>query len=191
MFAPALHPAMKSVAPIRKELGFRTIFNLLGPLVNPAGATHQVVGVFDEKYLMPVAQAARALGTNQVMVVHNSSGIDEVAPIGSNAVVAIQGERLTTLSIVASDCGMAECLLSDLAGGDSVVNAAITRRIFDGVGGPPSDVVAMNAALAFLLSCRVNDMRAGVKMAREIISSGAARAKLEQFVEHTRSCNDA
>ena len=191
MFAPALHPAMKTVAPVRKELGFRTIFNLLGPLCNPAGATHQVIGVFDDKYLLPVADAARALGISQVMVVHNECGIDELAPIGQNYVASVRDGKLGEFSISASNCGLKECSLSDLAGRDAETNAAISREIFEGVPGPKSDVVAMNAGLAFLLAGKVTDMAAGVQLARELITGGKAKAKLEQFIQYTRSCAHA
>jgi anthranilate phosphoribosyltransferase len=191
MFAPSLHPAMKTVAPIRKELGFRTIFNLLGPLVNPARTTHQVIGVFDQSYLLPMAHAAQALGINHVMVVHNSGGIDELAPTGQNHVASICGGELKSFSIGASDCGLAECSLSDLSGGDAETNAAIARSIFDGFPGPKSDVVAMNAGLAFLLAGKTTSMTDGVAYAKEIIDNGAAKAKLEQFIAYTRSCAHA
>lgn len=191
MFAPSLHPAMKSVAPVRKELGFRTIFNLLGPLVNPAGATHQVIGVFDQSYLLPIAHAARALGISHVMVVHNSAGIDELAPIGLSHVVSICGDQLRSFSVSSADCGLEDCHLADLAGGSATTNADIARQIFSGHSGPTSDVVVMNAGLAFLLAGKVADMKEGVAFAREMINSGAAKAKLDQFIEYTRSCGHA
>ncbi len=191
MFAPNLHPAMKAVAPIRKELGFRTIFNLLGPLANPAGATHQIIGVFDERYLLPVAATAHALGIEGVMVVHNMTGIDELAPIGENRIAVFRHGRPEILAITASDCGIQECSLDELAGGNSVDNARITRAILAGETGARRDTVAMNAGLAFVVAGRSLSLKEGVEQAQFLITSGKAAAKLEEFVEYTRGFDHA
>ncbi|MBI5267975.1 MAG: anthranilate phosphoribosyltransferase [candidate division Zixibacteria bacterium] len=191
MFAPRLHPAMKHVAPVRKELGFRTIFNLLGPLCNPAGATHQIIGVFHPDYLAPMARAAGDLGTPGTMVVHNMTGIDELAPLGENRVATYRDGEVELTSISAVDCGLNDCARSDLAGGDAAENARITRDIFEGRSGAKSDTVAMNAGLAFLNAGVVPNLKVGVQFARDLMAGGKAKTKLDEFISYTRSQGNA
>jgi len=186
MFAPLLHPAMKEVAPIRKELGFRTVFNLLGPLTNPAFATHQVIGVFDPFYTEIFAEVAHALGVERVYVVHNESNIDELATTGSNKVSTMGENGVETFTIEPEDFGFKRCRIEDLAGGSAEDNAAITRATFDGQTGPGYDTVVLNAALGFLAAGRVTVLEDGIKLAMATIDSGKAREKLEEFVEGTR-----
>lgn len=186
MFAPLLHPAMKEVAPIRKELGFRTVFNLLGPLTNPAFATHQVIGVFDPFYTELIAEVADALGVEKVFVVHNESNIDELAPTGANQVSTIENGAVVTTTVRPEDVGLERCPVAALAGGSAEDNAGITRRILRAEHGPAFDTVVFNAGLGFLAFKKVPTLHAGVQMAIEMIESGLAKDKLAEFVEQTR-----
>lgn len=186
MFAPLLHPAMKEVAPIRKELGFRTVFNLLGPLTNPAFATHQVIGVFDPLYTELMAEVADALGVRKVFVVHNESNIDELAPTGATQVSTVVDGAVVTFTVEPEDVGLERCPVAALAGGSAEDNAAITRRILGGEHGPAFDTVAFNAGLGFLAFGEVQTLREGVERAIATIESGKARDKLAEFVEQTR-----
>ena len=191
MFAPLLHPAMKEVAPIRKELGFRTVFNLLGPLTNPAFATHQVIGVFDPFYTEIFADVASALGVQKVYVVHNESKIDELATTGTNKVSTMGDNGVETFTIEPEDFGFTRCSLEDLAGGSAEDNAAITRAILRGESGPAYDTVVLNAALGFLAAGRVPVLEDGIKLAMATIDSGKAAEKLESFVAYTRRFESA
>lgn len=185
MFAPLLHPAMKAVAPVRRELGFRTLFNLLGPLTNPAFATHQVIGVFDANYTEIMAEAASSLGVKRAFVVHNSAGLDELATTGINKVSIHENGSLYTYSINPTEYGCLECTPEDLAGGTAEDNASITLDILRGTGGPALDTVVMNAALGFVAVDRVSSFREGLSLARETIHTGRALDKLNEFVEYT------
>lgn len=191
MFAPLLHPAMREVAPIRKELGFRTVFNLLGPLTNPAFATHQVIGVFDPFYTEIFADVASALGVKKVYVVHNESRIDELATTGTNKVSTMGDNGVETFTIEPEDFGFTRCRIEDLAGGRAEDNAAITREIFAGIHGAGFDTVVLNAALGFLAAGRVSVLEDGVKLAMATIESGKAQEKLDQFVSYTRRFESA
>jgi anthranilate phosphoribosyltransferase len=191
MFAPLLHPAMKAVAPVRKQLGFRTIFNLLGPLTNPAFATHQVIGVFDPNYLEPIARVGSALGLRRVYVVHNGSGIDELAPTGRNIVATASGGSVHSFEIEHGALGIPHCSLEDLEGGSAEENAEITRKVLSGVPGAALDTVVLNAAAGLLAGEKVETLQEGVATARETIESGRATAKLREFIEATRRFADA
>lgn len=185
MFAPLLHPAMKAVAPVRRELGFRTLFNLLGPLTNPAFATHQVVGVFDPAYTEIVAEAAASLGGKRAYAVHNEIGIDELATTGLNRVSIFEDGELRTFTIDPTEFGFGVCRPQDLAGGAAHDNAAITLDVLGGIAGPALDTVVMNAALGFVAVELVSSFREGLSLAKNTIKDGRALRKLNEFVDYT------
>ncbi|MBD3401906.1 anthranilate phosphoribosyltransferase [candidate division GN15 bacterium] len=191
MFAPHLHPAMKAVGPVRKELGFRTIFNMLGPLTNPAGATHQVIGVFAADCVAVMARAAAELGAHNVFVVHNECGLDELATCGVSCVVQVTNGTVRTFEVIPEEHRLARCDITDLAGGDPVTNAEITRRIFDGEPGPAANTVILNAALGLVCAEAANSLDDGIALARETIAGGRARQKLSEFIAFTNEASRA
>lgn len=183
LFAPVYHSSMKHAAPVRKEIGVRTIFNILGPLVNPAGATIQLMGVYDEKLAAPLAQVMANLGVKRGMVLHGMDGLDEATLTTETQVVEIDNGRLTTYSITPQDLGLVQCAKEDLIGGNASENAKITRRILDGKErGPKREVVLLNAGLALYLAGKAETMADGITMAGEIIDSGKGLKLLEDFV---------
>lgn len=187
MFAPAFHPAMKHAMPVRRELGVRTVFNLLGPLTNPAGANAQVIGVFSDKMVDVIAQVLVRLGTRHSMVVHGA-GHDEITLFGNTHVVDIVDGQLRRSVLTPADFGFKRHAASALRGGDKEENAGILRRIFSGEAGPQRDAVVANAAAAILVASRAAGHRdvKTLKQARGIaeysIDSGAAKEKLEKLV---------
>ncbi len=191
LFAPSLHPAMKQVAPIRGELAFRSIFNLLGPLTNPARATHQLIGVFAEEYVVKLAGAAGELGLEKVMVVYNKSGLDELSTAGENIICLFEDGQLSKVELSLSDLGLAPCNVKDLAGGEAVDNATITRDIFGGASGPMRDTVLLNAAAGLTLVGKADDFKEGLKIASDAIDSGDVTKMLDSFVEFTQSFDNA
>jgi anthranilate phosphoribosyltransferase len=191
MFAPLLHPAMKAVAPIRKELGFRTVFNLLGPLTNPAFATHQVIGVYDPELTEPIAEVATALGVKRICVVHNKSGLDELAPTGTNRVSTMNKGKASTEVIVPELLDLPKCSVGDLSGGDAVENARITRAIFSGENGARYNTVVLNAGLGLVVGEKAESITEGMRLAVALIDSGAALAKLDEFVAYTNQVSHA
>ena len=191
LFAPNLHPAMKNVAPIRKELGFRTIFNLLGPLTNPASATHQLIGVFDGKYVPTVAAAARSLGVKRIMVVYNQCRIDELTTAAINEVCFASNGNSENMLIDPSEFGFNKCTIEELGGGTSDENAAITLEILQGQKGPMRDTVILNAAAALMVAESAGSIKDGIKMAGEAIDSGRAQKKLESFIQFTNGFENA
>lgn len=182
MFAPIYHASMKHAAPVRREMGVRTIFNVLGPLSNPAGATMQLMGVYDRKLVEPLAQVLANLGVVRGVAVSGSEGMDEVTLTGPTHVCEIRFSELTSYDITPEQFGFSCCRLEDLMGGTPGENAQITRDILNGKErGPRRDVVILNAALALYLgidNCSVSEC---VKMAEDLIDSGKAAAKLEEF----------
>jgi anthranilate phosphoribosyltransferase len=182
MFAQLYHVSMKYAAPVRKEMGVRTIFNVLGPLANPAGATMQLMGVYDRKLVEPLAQVLSNLGVVRGLAVCGSDGMDEVTLTGETHVCEIRNGELTTYDINPEQFGFSRCKLEDLAGGSPEENAQITVDILTGKErGPKRDVVILNSAMALYLgidNCTVFEC---IKMAKDIIDSGKAVAKLEQF----------
>ena len=187
LFAPRHHAAMKYAAPVRRELGLRTIFNLLGPLSNPASATHQVVGVYDPAHIEQLAWALGALGVTAAWVVHGYGGLDEISPAGPTRVAElVEGEvRVTELS--PADFGLPEVPLEALRGGDSERNATIIREVLSGEESPARIAVLLNAAAALRVTGVGEDPRSAAERAAEAIDSGAARATLERWAEFTRS----
>ena len=182
LFAPNLHPAMKHAMPARRELGVRTVFNLLGPLTNPAGARRQLLGVFDAGLCAPLAQVLAGLGAEKAFVVHGEGGFDEVSLSGPTHVAALADGAVRTFIFHPRDVGLEPCRAEDLRGGDAAVNAAIIRDILDGATGPQADVVALNAAFVAVLADLAADVPAGLALARGVLADGSARRVLEDLV---------
>lgn len=184
LFAPAHHSAMRHVSPIRAELGFRTIFNLLGPLTNPAGAERQVIGVYAERWVKPLAEALGALGSERAWVVHGS-GLDEMTTTGETAVAELRDGKVRLFTVTPEAVGLRRAALADLTGGSPADNAAALRRLLAGEPGAYRDIVALNAAAAFLVSETVETLREGVELAGAILDDGRAQAALDRLVEAT------
>lgn len=182
MFAPAHHAAMRHVAPVRKALGTRTIFNLLGPLANPAGTKYQIVGVFAEQWVEPIANVLGLLGVERAWVVHGSDGLDELTTTGISHVAAIDRGRVSTFTVSPKNAGLPEAKLSDLTGGDAAENAAHIRAMLQGNRGPLRDVVLLNAGAALMVAGKAESLREGVALAAESIDTGRARGVLEALV---------
>jgi anthranilate phosphoribosyltransferase len=182
LYAPAMHPALKRVQPVRRALGFRTIFNLAGPLANPAGAKAQVVGVFTGLSL--VAASLAMLGVRHAFVVHGRDGLDELSLNGVSDVAEVREHTVRNFSVEASDTGLQAAPLSALTGGDAQANAAMIVKILEGEPGPARDVVLLNAAAAIVIAGRANDFAGGVRCAAAAIDSGAGLrllARLRDF----------
>ena len=190
LFAPTFHPAMRRVQPLRRTLGFRTVFNILGPLANPAGACRQVVGVFAAEMVPLLAEAMRLLGVEHGLVVHGQSapeasaaGIDELSLSGDSVWSELRAGRVTEHVLKLSDVVLPAAPLSALAGGDAQQNAALLTEIFAGQRGPRRDIVVLNAAAALMVAGLAADLRAGMARAAEAIDSGAARRTLAALAE--------
>jgi anthranilate phosphoribosyltransferase len=187
LFAPSHHAAMKYAASVRRELGLRTIFNLLGPLSNPASATHQVMGVYDSAHIEQLAWALGALGLTAAWVVHGHGGLDEISPAGPTRVAELVEGEVRVTEISPSDFGLPEVPLEALRGGDAQRNATIIREVFSGEKSPARVAVLLNAAAALRVAGAAEDTRAAAEQAAEVIDSGAARETLERWAEFTRS----
>lgn len=181
LFAPRLHPAFKAVAGIRRELGVRTVFNLLGPLANPAGARYQVLGVYEPRWVPVIGGVLAALGAVRAFVVHGE-GLDEIAVTGMTHVCEVNGPATERYAITPEDLGLARHPEAALAGGDATRNAAIVRDVLGGQAGAPRDAVLANAAAALVCTGAARDLREGVRLAAESIDRGHARQKLERLV---------
>ncbi len=193
LFAQALHSSMRHAAGPRREIGIRTVFNILGPLTNPAGAKRQLLGVYDPRLAPVLAEVAGRLGAERVLVVNGHPGMDEVSASGPTTVAECTGEGATVrlYEVTPEQVGIARGSLADLAGGDAAENAAIVRRILEGEHGPRRDVVLMNAAAALLAAGTVADLAEGVAAARESIDSGRAASALEALVTVSRRLGEA
>jgi len=189
LFAPAHNGAMRHVMPVRQELGFRTIFNILGPLSNPAGAKRQLLGVFDSRWLEPVARALGALGAIRAWVVHGE-GLDEITTAGATQVAEWRDGAIRLFNITPEAVGLPRAAVSDLQGGDPAANAAALRDLLAGAHGAYRDVVLLNAAAAFLVCEKVETLREGVAVAAAAIDSGAAAAALDKLIAFTRDPGD-
>ena len=187
LFAPALHGAMKHAIGPRREIGIRTIFNILGPLTNPAGADRQVLGVYDEKLVEVLAKVLVKLGCQRGFVVHGQDGMDEITLTGPTRVAEINEGQVSLSTIEPEDFGLRRCLLSDLQGGDAEENASIVRDILAGAEGPKRDVVLLNAAYALVAAGIAESVDAGLQKARNMIDEGLAKAKLEGLVNLTNA----
>jgi anthranilate phosphoribosyltransferase len=177
---------MKHVAPVRRELGVRTIFNILGPLANPAGATLQLLGVYDENLVEPLARVLANLGVKRAMVVHGRDGLDEITLTDSSTVCEVADGRINSYFITPEQFGLARCRPQDLIGGAPEENAQIARRILGGEKGPKRDTVVLNAACCLYMGKNDVTMRRCVAIAQELIDSGAAEKKLDEFVRATQ-----
>lgn len=182
MFAPNHHSAMKHVGPARTELGTRTIFNLLGPLSNPAGVRRQMVGVFAEQWVEPIALVLRALGSTRAWVVHGSDGLDEITTTGPTRVASLDDGEVTVSTIAPGDVGLPLARPEDLRGGEAAENAAALRAVLEGGRGPYRDVVLMNAAATLIVAGRAGSLAQGVEMAARSIDNGAALDRMERLV---------
>ena len=182
MFAPAHHPAMKHVGPTRVELGTRTIFNLLGPLSNPAGVKRQMVGVFSRQWVEPLAQVLKNLGAERAYVVHGSDGLDEITTSGPTFVAALENGAVKTFEITPEDVGLARVKPEALKGGDADANAKALRGVLKGEKNAFRDVALMNAAAALVVAGVANDMKAGVAAAQKSVDSGEAGKRLDKLV---------
>jgi anthranilate phosphoribosyltransferase len=181
MFAPAHHPAMKNVGPTRIELGTRTIFNLLGPLSNPAGVRRQMVGVFSKQWVEPLAQVLKNLGAERAYVVHGSDGLDEITTAGPTTVAALENGAVRTFEITPDEVGLAKADPEALRGGNAGENAEALSGVLAGKGGPYRDVAIFNAAAALVVAGRAKDLREGVARARQSIDSGDAARCLDRL----------
>ncbi len=183
LFAPAYHSAMRHVAPVRREIGFRTVFNLIGPLSNPAGVAYQLMGVFAEEWIEPLAQVLAELGTNRAWVVHGADGIDEVSIAAPTRVAKLEGGIVTRTEIVPEDFGMARTALSAIKGGDAAANAQAIRLLLAGEPSAFRDIVLMNTAAALLIAGKAGDLRSGVALAADAIDSGRAEDVLARVIK--------
>ncbi len=182
MFAPAHHEAMKHVVPVRKELAVRTIFNFLGPLTNPAGATRQLLGVSDRRYQETIAEALAGLGCDHALVVSAEDGLDELSISGVSRVIEVRDGHTEEWHLGADEVGLAEAPLEALTGGEPVDNAAVATAILGGEPGPQRDVAVLNAGAAIYVAGEAEDVGSGVERAIQAIDSGAAAETLEQLV---------
>ena len=185
LFAQKLHPAMKHVAPVRKELGVETIFNILGPLTNPANATHQLMGVYSRDYVEPLALVLKNLGLKRSMVVHGSDGLDEITTTGKTFISEWDGQEVASYDIDPEELGISLAKSEDLKGGELEDNVKIFKEILGGVRGPKRDIVLVNSAYGLYVSEKVPSIQAGMELARESIDSGKANKKLQDLVTFT------
>lgn len=182
MFAPTHHASMRHVAPVRTELGTRTIFNLLGPLSNPAGVRRQLIGAFSETWLEPMAQVLQSLGSERIWAVHGSDGLDEITTTGPTRVVSLDGGRIERFSISPEDVGLPLAKPEDLRGGEPAHNAAALRAVLAGEKTPYRDIAAFNAAASLVVAGRAGDLRDGLAQAMAAIDDGRAKATLDRLV---------
>jgi anthranilate phosphoribosyltransferase len=185
LFAPNLHPAMKYAMPARRQIGTRTMFNILGPLSNPAGATHQLVCVYDSYWTEILARVLENLGTVHAMVVHGEDGLDEITTTTKTFVSEVYKGELKNFEIQPEDLGFKKADLEELSGGDVSINAKILMDILNGKPGPRRDIVVLNAAAAIYVADKAKSIQEGIKLASEVIDSGEALKKLELLKEYS------
>jgi anthranilate phosphoribosyltransferase len=183
LFAPAMHSAMKYVQPARRELRLRTVFNLLGPLTNPARATCQVVGVYSATLVEKLAEALSMLGLHRALVVHGDDGLDEVTITGPTRIGEVREGQVHTYEVTPEEFGLKRATLDDISGGDATLNANLIREVLDGKKSARRDVVLLNAAAALVAAGRADHLRDGVPLAAKAIDSGTAAAKLQALIE--------
>ena len=186
MFAPSHHPAMRHAAPVRSELAARTVFNVLGPLTNPAGARAQVIGVYAPELVPTMAAVLSQLGARRAFVVHGAHGIDELSPAGPNLVCEVVDGAVIEREIDPLELGVPRCSPEELRGGSPEDNARTIREIFAGADGGSRDAILLNAAGAIAAAGRAEDLREGLELARTAVDSGAAAARLEELARFTR-----
>jgi anthranilate phosphoribosyltransferase len=181
MFAQQHHSAMRHVGASRVELGTRTIFNLLGPLSNPAGVKRQLLGVFAPQWVVPLAEVMRDLGSESVWVVHGD-GLDEITTTGKTSVAALENGQIRTFELSPDDFGIAPCVLADIKGGDGAVNAAALRDVLAGAKNAYRDIALANAAASLVIAGKVGTIRDGMKLATESLDSGATASALDKLI---------
>jgi anthranilate phosphoribosyltransferase len=186
MFAPAHHQATRHVVPVRKALGVRTIFNFLGPLTNPAGATRQLIGVADPAYMELIAGALEQLGARHALIVSSRDGLDELSVSAETSVIEVTPEGTRSYTVSPEDVGFERAPHSEVVGGSPQDNAAITRMVLQGETGPRRALVALNAGAALVVAGRAASLKEGVRLAEETLDSGAALQSMESFVSKTR-----
>ncbi|HQA04490.1 MAG TPA: anthranilate phosphoribosyltransferase [Thermodesulfovibrio thiophilus] len=187
LFAPLYHPAMKMVASVRQELQIKTIFNLLGPIINPAQVKRQLLGVFAKEYMDPIARVLLKLGAEDVMVVHSEEGLDEITITGKTYIVRAKNGEVTTTTLFPEELNLQRAMLRNIKGGDRKANAKIMFNILKGQDGAHRDMVLINAAAALQVAQRASDFKEGLEMARESIDSGRAYNKLLELKKFTNS----
>lgn len=185
LMAPRHHAAMKHVGPVRVDLGFRTIFNLLGPLSNPAGTKRQLVGVFAREWVEPVARVLANLGAEKAWVVHGSDGLDEITTTGPTYVAELDNGTVRSFTIAPADAGLPMAKPEELKGGDAATNALALSALLDGHAGPYRDIVLLNSAAALIVAGKVKDLQGGAMVASTSIDSGKARQALNRMVDIT------
>jgi anthranilate phosphoribosyltransferase len=185
LFAPLMHPAMKNAVAVRKVLGIRTIFNILGPLTNPAGAKYQVIGVYDPRCLITFAEVLKKLGSKRAFIVHGCDGLDEIALTSKTYVAELNDGDITNYDIEPEQFGLEKCRIEDLKGGDPEKNASIIQRLLDGEKGPKREVVLLNSA-AGIAAVKGLTLEEGLKEAETSIDSGSAKKKLESLIEMSK-----
>lgn len=183
LFAQTYHPAMKHVGAARKQIGRRTIFNLLGPLASPAKVTRQLVGVFSADWLQPYANALNALGSSHATIVHGADGLDEVSISGPTHTTMLKDGAITSSELTPEQAGLKRWPLADIQGGDAAHNAAAITRLFEGETGAYRDIVLLNTACALMVAGAANDVSSGVTLAAQALDSGAARTKLQALIK--------
>jgi anthranilate phosphoribosyltransferase len=187
LFAPTFHSAMRHVGPVRKTLGMRTIFNILGPLSNPANASYQLVGVFDERLLEIFAKVLKELGVKRALVVHGTDGLDEITISGDTKVCELNNGEIKFMTIRPEDFGLMSASLESIKGGDKALNAKILIDLFNGKEGPMRDVLLLNAGAALYVCGKTATINKGIKAAAAVIDSGKALAKLNEFIEKSNT----
>jgi anthranilate phosphoribosyltransferase len=187
LFAPAHHPAMKHAAPVRRELATRTVFNVLGPLTNPAGARAQIVGVYGPGLVRTIAEVLAQLGAERAFVVHGAGGIDELSPCGPNLVCEVVGGDVRARTIDPAELGVAPCAPEALRGGSPGENAQAIREVFGGARGAAREAILLNAAGAIAAAGHADDLRDGIGLARTAVDSGAAAERLERLAAFSRT----
>lgn len=185
LFAQNYHIAMKYVAPVRRELGFRTVFNILGPLSNPAGASMEVMGVYDESLVEPLAHVMANLGVKSGMVVYGQDCLDEISMSDTTTVCEIKSGKFCKYTLTPEQFGFSRCQKQDLEGGSPEQNAIITKKILNGEKGPKRNAVVLNAAAALYVAGKADTLQKGVELAQELIDSGKAKTQLEAFIKYS------
>jgi anthranilate phosphoribosyltransferase len=182
MFAPAHHPAMKNVGPTRVELGTRTIFNLLGPLSNPAGVKRQMIGTFSKHWVEPMAQVLKNLGSESIWVVHGSDGLDEITTSGPTSVAALENGKIRTFEVMPEDAGLSRAKPEVLRGGDAEYNARALLEVLKGKPSAFRDVSILNAAAALIVAGKAKDLKQGATLAAKSIETGEAEGRLDRLI---------
>lgn len=188
MFAPMHHSAMKHAIGPRKEMAVRTIFNVLGPLTNPAGAPNQLLGVFDDELVEPLAEVLNKLGSNHVMVVHSEDGMDEISIGAATNVSELKDGKVTSYQITPEEFGLTKTSISELAVNSAEESLAVIQKVLNNEAGPAKDIVKFNSGAAIYVAGLADSLQAGIEKAEEVIASGAAKAKLDELVKLSNAC---